>query len=174
MPKNPSEKPKKNPEDYPKGRGRNGALGIKRPDIALRMKGKKLALGLTKDVCPNNGRPTKYTEKWIDEEADILLKWIEEDKGIYIGSFAVERGYCRQKLSDFAKQSAKFMDAMEKARTWQENKFLKNDLTREWDAAQVRYTMARVCGDIWKASYDREDSDSKDITLNININKIER
>ena len=66
------------------------------------------------------------------------------------------------------------MDAMEKARTWQENKFLKNGLTREWDAAQVRYTMARVCGDIWKASYDREDSDSKDITLNININKIER
>jgi hypothetical protein len=63
---------------------------------------------------------------------------------------------------------------MQEARTWQENKFIHNALTKEWDGAHARYVMARVCGDIWKASYDRDDSEAKDITLNINVNKVSK
>lgn len=121
--------------------------------------------------APGAGRPLKYTDEWIDNEADILLEWIKKDEGVYIGSFAVERGYCRQNLSEFAQKSSKFSDAMERARLWQEDKFIRNGLTKEWDGAHVRYVMARVCGDIWKASYDKEDSD-RDVTLNVTIKKI--
>lgn len=121
---------------------------------------------------PKAGQPEKYTLEWVDKEADILLEWLKKDEGVYIGSFAYERGYAKQRLPEFCQKSVKFSEAMEKAKSWQEAKFLEKGLTREWDAAQVRYTMARVCGDIWKASYDREDSESKEITLNINVNKI--
>jgi hypothetical protein len=121
---------------------------------------------------PRAGQPEKYTIEWIENEADVLREWIANDGGLYIGSFARQRGYSRSRLCEFCKVSNKFSCAMEEAKLWQEEKFLEKGLTKEWDATQVRYTMARVCGDIWKASYDREESD-KDITLNINVNRIQ-
>jgi hypothetical protein len=121
---------------------------------------------------PKAGQPEIYTIEWIENEADILREWVANDGGLYIGSFARQRGYARQYLSEFCHKSKKFSDAMEAAKLWQEEKFLEKGLTKEWDSAQVRYTMARVCSDIWKNSYDREESD-KDITLNINVNRIQ-
>ena len=119
------------------------------------------------------GCPLRYTQEWIDKEADVLMKWIEDDKGIYLGTFAFERGYGRQRLLDFEKKSTLFAVAMEHARNWQEQKFLTKGLTREWDAAQVRYAMARICGDLWKASWDKEDAD-RDLVQNITINEIRK
>ena len=118
------------------------------------------------------GRPIKYTAEWLKEEAQALIEWIEKDEGIYLGDFAYERGYARTMLPDFASTSKDFFDALELARNWQERKLLTNGLLKNFDATQVRYTMARLCGDIWKNSYDREESD-KDITLNINVNRIQ-
>lgn len=115
------------------------------------------------------GQPEKYTLEWIENEADILREWVANDGGLYIGSFARQRGYCRSRLCEFSKKSVKFSCAMDEARLWQEEKFLEKGLTKEWDATQVRYTMARVCGDIWKASYDREESE-KEVILNITVN----
>lgn len=113
------------------------------------MKGNQNAKG-----CTTSGKPPKYTEEWIREEAKILIAWVKKDEGFYLGDFAFERGYGWQRLSEFVKKSPEFADAMELAKQWQERKFLHNGLSKEWDSAQVRYTMARVCGDRWKASYD--------------------
>ena len=114
-----------------------------------------------------------YDVAFIDNEAQELRKFIKSDHGIYIGSFARERGFSRQRLMEFCQKSTLFADAMEEARQWQEEKFLRMGLTKVWDSAQVRYTMARVCGDMWKASFDKEEAD-KDVTLNVMINEIKR
>lgn len=119
------------------------------------------------------GRPTIYTAEFIDNEAKELKEWIKKDTGIYIGSFARERGYNRQRLLDFCKESSLFEEAYDEAKQWQEEKLLRKGLTKEWDSAQVRYTMARVCGDLWKSSYDKENED-KDVTLNVIINEIRK
>jgi hypothetical protein len=107
------------------------------------------------------GAPTKYTEEWIEEEARRLLDWIANDTPdkIYIGSFARYRGYDRARLSEFARSNSNFARAMRQAQAWQEEKFLRNALSKEWDAAQVRYTMARVCSPEWKASWDKEEKE---------------
>lgn len=125
-----------------------------------------------KKILRNQGRPKKYTDEWIEEEAEALLKWIEKDEGIYLGDFTYERGYSRARLTEFAEKSKCFSDALENARHWQERKLLRGGLLKGMDATQVRYTMARLCGDIWKNSFDREDSD-RDITLNINVNRLQ-
>jgi len=117
------------------------------------------------------GCPIRYTQEWIDNEATVLMDWVANDRGVYLGTFAFERGYGRQRLLDFEKKSTAFAVAMEHARNWQEQKFLTKGLTREWDSAQVRYTMARICGDIWKASYDKEDTE-RDLIQNITINEL--
>jgi hypothetical protein len=122
---------------------------------------------------PPGGRPEKYTHEWLEEEAKNLLAWIKNDSKdkIYIGSFARERGYSIQRISEFEKKSKTFSEAMDEARLWQEEKFLRNGLTKEWDSAQVRYTMARVCGDRWKASWDQPE-EKAETQVNITINKI--
>jgi len=107
------------------------------------------------------GRPEKYTQEWLAEEAKALREWVAKDGGLYIGSFARQRGYGRQRLSEFVEKNKDFADAMDEAQLWQEEKFLTKGLNREWDSAQVRYTMARVCGDRWKNSWDKEDKDVK-------------
>jgi hypothetical protein len=115
------------------------------------------------------GREKKYTPEWIDEEADALLDFINRDGGMYIGSFARERGYHRQRFPDFIKVSEKFRDAYREAQQWQEEKFIRNALTRTWDPGFTARCMARVCGDEWKNSFDKEESD-KEVILNITVN----
>lgn len=119
------------------------------------------------------GRPPKYTEEWISEEAKALHEFVAGDKGIYLGSFARQRGYGRQRLTEFEKKSVEFADAMEIARLWQEEKFLTKALTKEWDSAQVRHTMARVCGPEWKISWDQPE-ERNDIPTTVIINKIDK
>ena len=136
-------------------------------------KKKKKPPNMTIAVKTNPGPPKLYTVAYIDNEANELRKFIDSGHGLYIGSFARERGYSPQRLSEFCKESSLFSDAMEEAKAWQEEKFLLMGLTREWDSAQVRYTMARVCGDKWKASFDKEEAD-KETILNIVVNEIRR
>ena len=140
--------------------------------LACEKKSPKKTIAVRKEPG-KSGQPEKYTAEFIENEAHALRRFIKSDHGIYIGSFARERGFSRQRLMEFCQKSVIFSDAMEEARQWQEEKFLRMGLTKVWDSAQVRYTMARVCGDMWKASFDKEESD-KDVTLNVMINEIRR
>ncbi len=127
------------------------------------------------DKKPVMGRPEKYTEEWLDQEAKELMQWIADDskKKIYIGSFARLRGYSRQRLSEFAKSSKNFSDAYENAKLWQEEFFMTKGLTREWDPSFTARCMARVCGPEWKNSWDREE-EKTDSPTTVIINKIEK
>ena len=124
-------------------------------------------------VGNQGGRPEIYTDEWLEKEADILLKWLEEGNGIYLGSFARSRGYDRHRLPEFANQSKVFSAAYRQAKAWQEEKFMINGLTRLWDPGFTSKCMARVCGDEWKNSWDREE-DKGSAPTTVIINKIEK
>ena len=117
------------------------------------------------------GQPPIYTDAVIEAYADKLLEFIKADEGIYINSFCIKEKIHRQRLSEWEKINERFSDAMEAARAWQEEKFLRMALTKEWDSAQVRYTMARVCGDRWKASWDVPEKAEDEKVINVTINK---
>lgn len=119
------------------------------------------------------GRPKIYDEARLIEEAKALREFVANDAGNYIGSFARQRGYHRQRISDFVKISPEFMDAYKEALQWQEEKFMMNALTRTWDPGFTAKCMARVCGDEWKNSWDREEEKDQSPTTVI-INKIEK
>jgi hypothetical protein len=106
----------------------------------------------------NNGRPLIYDDERIEEEAAALLEWIkvDSDAKLYIGSFARERGYDRARLSEFARANNVFARAYALAKMWQEEKFIRNGLNRSWDAGFTSKVMARVCGDEWKNSWDKD------------------
>jgi hypothetical protein len=122
---------------------------------------------------PIMGRPLIYTEEIIKQEADALKEWIKDPKNVYIGVFAAQRGYNRQRLSEFARDNKYFSDAYHEAIQWQENMFVQNALTRTWDSAFTSKAMARVCRPEWKNSWDREEEKESGPTTVI-INKIEK
>lgn len=117
-------------------------------------KGNQYAKGST-----TNGRPKLWTDDAIENEAAALIEWIKGDNGLYLDSFARQRGYSRQRLYEWEKTNNVFADALMHARAWQEEKFLTKGLNREWDATFTKYAMARVCGDRWKASYESANTD---------------
>lgn len=119
------------------------------------------------------GRPMKYTEEVIEQEADALLEWIKNPSSYYIGVFAEHRGYDRARLSEFARNNEYFSRAYNKAIQWQENQFCTKALSREWDPGFTARMMARVCRPEWKNSWDREE-DKSDAPTTVIINKIEK
>lgn len=105
------------------------------------------------------GRPKIWDDDAIENEGAALLEWIKGDNGLYLDSFARQRGYSRQRLYEWEKTNKDFADILTHAREWQEEKFLTKGLTREWDATFTKYAMARVCGERWKSSYESSTHD---------------
>lgn len=138
-------------------------------------------MGAPRKSAPANlgGRPEKYTSEWCRDEAKALLDWIDadkeynDDKKIYLGSFAAERGYHRKRLAEFEKKSSEFSSAYEFAQNWQITKFVRNGLTRKWDPGFTQYVMARVCAPEWKRSWDQPE-ERADTPTTVIINKIEK
>ena len=65
-----------------------------------------------------------YTDEWIREEAERFREWMRRDGSVYFKSFAIERGYCPQRLTEFAEKSAEFAEALSFAKHWQEQKLV--------------------------------------------------
>ena len=136
--------------------------------------GKKMAA--PRKSAPSNpvmGRPKIYTDERIHEEADALREWIKKPSSYYIGVFAQERGYDRNRLAEFAKSNEYFSGAYAEAQQWQENTFCMNALTRTWDPGFTARVMARVCRPEWKQSWDQPE-EAKDTPTAVIINKIEK
>lgn len=139
-------------------------------------KGNQYAKGLTKENS-NVGRPEKYSEEWLIEEAKALRDWIDQDKEflddkkIYLGNFAFERGYHRKRIAEFAEKSKEFSSAYEFAQNWQITKFIKNALSKKWDPGFTQYVMARVCSPEWRKSWDQPE-EVKDTPTTVIINEI--
>jgi hypothetical protein len=129
-------------------------------------KGNQYAKGLT-----TNGRPEKYTQEWLIEEAKALRQWIDNDNNFFLKGFSYQRGYDPTRIHEFVKKSEDFSSAYDYAKHKQTERFLTNGLKRTWDPGFTKYAMARVCGDEWKNSWDREEDKSEGPTTVI-INKI--
>ena len=118
------------------------------------------------------GRPKVWTDDAISEMAQRLRDFIKRDEGVYINSFCVEEGIHRQRLDEWADSNQDFADALKDAKEWQEAKFIRKSLNKEWDGSFARYVMARTCGEKWKASYDAPVTSNDTYSGNITVNKI--
>lgn len=126
-------------------------------------------------AAKNRGKPpTIYDNDYIENEAEALLEWVAKGDGLYIDSFVKDKPYSRQRLWEWTKSNKVMSDAMEKAKEWQERKFIEKGLNREWDSGFTKYVMARVCGDKWKASYEQPDTQTVEHIGTVTINKISK
>lgn len=98
------------------------------------------------------GRSKIQTLEFIENEAEELLKWIEDknNTSIFLTEFALKRKYSRQRFVEFAKKSERFADVYEMAKNWQEVKLATGGLTKKYEPTFCKFVMPRVCGDEWK------------------------
>jgi hypothetical protein len=103
-------------------------------------KGNKFAKG------HGEGCPQKYTDKWIEQEAEALLQWMKKEDSVYFKSFAVERGYSPQRLTEFAKSNKVFSEALELAKSWQECRLVNYSLWNKINSNITKFCLANCHG----------------------------
>lgn len=106
--------------------------GKARPDMI----GNQYAAG-----CTTNGLPKVYTHEWITNEAKLFFKWMEKPDSMYFTTFATERGYCIQRLTEFANENKDFAEALTYARSWQLNKLVNLGLKNEINSGLTKFVL---------------------------------
>ena len=91
--------------------------------------------------CETGGRPTKYTKEFVDNEAELLEEWMKQPGNIVLNKFATERGYLRQRLTEFCEISEKFSDTFKKAKEWQENLLIENAVTKVFSDGFTKFIL---------------------------------
>lgn len=71
-------------------------------------------------VGHHEGRPREYTDERIEEEARLLIEWMQLPESKYFKTFAISRGYVSQRLYEFAERNKVFAETWELAKEWQE------------------------------------------------------
>ena len=85
------------------------------------------------DGCENGGRPKRFTTEFIENEADVLLDWLEKGKFLWFERFALERKYNPRLFSEWAKENEKFRDAYEMALARQRILLIEGGLNKKFN-----------------------------------------
>lgn len=109
------------------------------------------------------GRPAKYTLKYVNEEADRLLKFFKNKTTIFLKEFAVYRGYSRQRLSEFGKISPKFSDALKVCKDIQEMRIATGALKGKYNASFAIFALKNVAG--WRDKQEVDHSGGLNVTI---------
>lgn len=104
-------------------------------------------------------RPKKYTDKFIRSEAVYLLRYAKRAAVPFEAEFARERRYSSQRLSEFAKKSPLFSEALKRFKDIQSHKLIIGGLSGKLNSTFVIFTMKNVAG--WR---DRAEIDGSGIS----------
>ncbi len=105
------------------------------------------------------GRPKKYTPEFIEKEAAALLVYADEANLPFKQDFARQRGYYSQLMSQFAKESEAFYEALKKLEDVQVVKLVKGMLAKKIDVTAAIFTLKNVAGWRDKRSTEHEFDD---------------
>lgn len=103
-------------------------------------KGNKFAKGHSK------GAPQKYTDSWIEQEAEAFRQWMQLPESIFFKSFAIERGYSPQRLTEFAEKNKVFSEVFKLAKDWQESKLINCGLFNKTNSGMTKFVLANHHG----------------------------
>lgn len=74
------------------------------------------------NIYGQGGRPIKYNQEFIENEAYALYEWIyDKPENIFIERFAFDRGYSCKRVYDWIKVNERFLDVYELFKTKQKN-----------------------------------------------------
>lgn len=110
--------------------------------------------------CETGGRPPKWTDERIEEEARALEEWLKEEQNFLFMEFCYFRKIGPEWPSRLAKKNEKFMQAYEQARLKQQIVMIKNGLFKQFDSSLSKWFLQ--CNYKWK-----EDTDTSGLDENV-------
>lgn len=101
------------------------------------------------------GRPTKYTQEFIEHEADALIEYLKTAEPIpFIKDFAHKRGYTSAEIAHLFVSNQKFLHALNSLRDVQETKLVFGSLTNKLNSYMSMNTLKNVSG--WRDKQEHE------------------
>ena|SRR5271167_4373417 len=92
------------------------------------------------------GRPIKYTDEFIENEAEEFLKWMNKPESIWYETFATERGYHPEQFTLWAKSNKRFSEAYKYSQGWQKQKLLCGSLLNKYNSNITKLILANTIG----------------------------
>lgn len=92
------------------------------------------------------GRPLKYDDAFIENEAVELERWIEKPSSYWFEDFANQRHYSPEYLSRWAKENERFNQAYARAQAMQKSLLVRGGLTNKFNPGFTKFVMANTCG----------------------------
>lgn len=97
--------------------------------------------------APNlGGRPPKYSQEEIEQEAEYFFEWLQEPNHIFFKHFATERGYDAQHLARFAQQNDRFREVYKYAKSVSETRIMTYGLFKKLDTGLVKFALVNHHG----------------------------
>jgi len=127
--------------------------------------GNKNALG------NKGGRPEKYTQEFLKDLADKLIKWFKSSEdNIFINNFCIDNDVDKRNLSNLCEKSQEFSRAYNKFITFQEGMILKQSYKRERSEQISKFLLINNHGYVSDKTQAQVDQTSK-VQYNVIIHK---
>ena len=97
-------------------------------------------------VGNNGGAPEIYSTEWISNEAKLFREWLQKPDSLFFTKFATDRGYCIQRLTEFADKSIEFSEVLKYAKDTQHNRLVTCGLKNETNAGLTKFVLANHHG----------------------------
>lgn len=87
------------------------------------------------------GRPKKYTEDFINKQADDLLEWLKNSENIFFEDFLLDQNINPNRMSEWALVNERFLGAYEIAKHRQLSRLKKGAVLKEFDSGFTKFLM---------------------------------
>ncbi|MCE5315987.1 MAG: hypothetical protein LLG04_01310 [Parachlamydia sp.] len=84
------------------------------------------------NVNGEGGRPVKYDQAFIENEADLLEKWMQVKENIFLEDFCLERGYSYNRAIEWSKDNERFSVTYEMFQMRQKTILFKGGLSKKF------------------------------------------
>ena len=118
------------------------------------------------------GAPKKariFAPEFIDGLAPKLIEFMKVKENFWLGDFAFDNGFHRNRMVEFASQSDVFAEAYEKSKQWQENKLVKMGASKNFNNTMCIFALKNVAG--WRDITDLGLGSTTPIILNVVYDK---
>jgi len=101
-------------------------------------------------LSPDTGRPKKYTDEFIQIQAENLLKWLKEDESrFWIKDFCLDQMLPPRLMSEWKEIHKGFSESFELARSIQESRLYKAGLLETFNAGLVKFGLINNHKENW-------------------------
>ena len=98
------------------------------------------------NINGEGGAPKKYTDEFIEAEADAIEEWMKKKDSIWFERLAFERGYDSNLISLWSTQNKRFSVTYQRLKEWQKITLAERGLCKKYNFNMVQLLLGHHYG----------------------------